>query len=80
MWIVPAHGLIPSRPSKIVQAGNIAIEGATIALLSKTKRQELEELVKKVEHCRLETHPAFFDFFVEAASSSPWSPCLAPTR
>jgi hypothetical protein len=51
-------GLVPSLDSKkIVQAGNTAIEGATIALLSKSKRQELEELVKKVEHCRLETHP-----------------------
>ena len=45
-----------------MQAGNTAIEGATIALLSKSKRQELEELVKKVEHCRLETHPNFFEF------------------
>jgi hypothetical protein len=25
----------------------------------------LEELVKRVEHCRLETHPSFFDYFVE---------------
>ncbi|HKF46646.1 MAG TPA: ASKHA domain-containing protein [Terracidiphilus sp.] len=59
-------GLVPGIDSaKIVQAGNIAIEGATIALLSKSKRQELESLVKKVEHCRLETHPNFFDFFVE---------------
>jgi uncharacterized 2Fe-2S/4Fe-4S cluster protein (DUF4445 family) len=59
-------GLIPRLDSeKIVQAGNVAIEGATIALLSQRKRQELEELVKKVEHCRLETHPSFFDFFVE---------------
>jgi len=48
-----------------VRAGNLAIEGATIALLSKTKRHELEELVKKVQHCRLETHPNFFDYFVE---------------
>jgi uncharacterized 2Fe-2S/4Fe-4S cluster protein (DUF4445 family) len=68
-------GLIPSLPpSRIVQAGNIAIEGATIALLSKTKRQELEELVKKVEHCRLETHPAFFDFFVEGCQFKPVEP------
>jgi uncharacterized 2Fe-2S/4Fe-4S cluster protein (DUF4445 family) len=59
-------GLIPNLPdSKIVQVGNAAIEGACIALLSKTKRRELEEIVKKVEHCRLETHPQFFDFFVE---------------
>lgn len=59
-------GLVPNLPShKIAQAGNTAIEGATIALLSRTKRQELEELVKQVQHCRLETHPGFFDFFVE---------------
>jgi uncharacterized 2Fe-2S/4Fe-4S cluster protein (DUF4445 family) len=59
-------GLIPDLPDeKIVQIGNAAIEGACMALLSKSKRQELEELVKRVEHCRLETHPQFFDFFVE---------------
>ena len=72
-------GLIPSLSgSKIVQAGNIAIEGATIALLSKTKRQELEELVKRVEHCRLETHPQFFDFFVEGCQFKPVEalPCI----
>jgi len=65
-------GLVPNLDSKkIVQAGNIAIEGATIALLSKTKRQELEDLVKRVQHCRLETHPSFFDFFVEGCQFKP---------
>jgi uncharacterized 2Fe-2S/4Fe-4S cluster protein (DUF4445 family) len=59
-------GLVPNLDEiKIVRAGNTAIEGATIALLSKKKRQEMEELVKRVEHCRLETHPNFFEFFVE---------------
>ena len=59
-------GLIPSIPkSRYVQAGNAAIEGATIALVSERKRQELEEIVRRVEHCRLETHPQFFDFFVD---------------
>src|SRR4051794_4132815 len=65
-------GLIPNLPEeKIVQVGNAAIEGACIALLSKTKRAELEELVKRVEHCRLETHPKFFDFFVEGCQFKP---------
>ena len=65
-------GLIPNLPdAKIVQVGNAAIEGACIALLSKTKRRELEELVKRVEHCRLETHPDFFDFFVEGCQFKP---------
>jgi uncharacterized 2Fe-2S/4Fe-4S cluster protein (DUF4445 family) len=68
-------GLVPSLDSaKIVQAGNTAIEGATIALLSKSKRQELEELVKRVQHCRLETHPSFFDFFVEGCQFKPVEP------
>jgi uncharacterized 2Fe-2S/4Fe-4S cluster protein (DUF4445 family) len=68
-------GLVPSlASSKIVQAGNTAIEGATIALLSKSKRQELEDLVRKVEHCRLETHPSFFEFFVEGCQFKPVEP------
>jgi uncharacterized 2Fe-2S/4Fe-4S cluster protein (DUF4445 family) len=65
-------GLIPDMPaSRVVQVGNAAIEGASIALLSKSKRQELEELVRRVEHCRLETHPRFFDFFVEGCQFKP---------
>ena len=56
-------GLVPNLdPAKIVRAGNTAIEGATIALLSRSKRRELEDLVKKVEHCRLETHPELLRF------------------
>ena len=59
-------GLIPDIPdSRIVQVGNAAIEGASIALLSRSRRRELEALVTRVEHCRLETHPSFFDYFVE---------------
>jgi uncharacterized 2Fe-2S/4Fe-4S cluster protein (DUF4445 family) len=65
-------GLIPNLPdSKIVQVGNAAIEGASIALLSVSKRQQLEALVTTVEHCRLETHPRFFDFFVEGCQFKP---------
>ena len=59
-------GLIPHIPrGRIVQVGNAAIEGATIALIADARRRELEELVLRVEHCRLETHPRFFDFFVD---------------
>ena len=65
-------GLIPSIPDeKIVQVGNAALEGATIALISREKRAELEGLVKRVEHCRLETHPGFFDFFVDGCQFRP---------
>jgi uncharacterized 2Fe-2S/4Fe-4S cluster protein (DUF4445 family) len=65
-------GLVPAiDPAKIVQVGNAAIEGATLALLSRGKRAELEETVKRVEHCRLETHPGFFDFFVDGCQFAP---------
>lgn len=68
-------GLVPRLdPSKVVQAGNTAIEGATIALLSKAKRRELEDLVRVVQHCRLETDPNFFDFFVEGCQFKPVEP------
>ena len=65
-------GLIPNiDAAKIVQIGNAAVEGACIALLSVTKRAELERLVRNVTHCRLETHPGFFDFFVEGCQFAP---------
>ncbi|HVV01175.1 MAG TPA: ASKHA domain-containing protein, partial [Verrucomicrobiae bacterium] len=65
-------GLIPNIPdSKILQIGNASIEGACIALLSRSRREELESLVRRVSHCRLETHPQFFDFFVEGCQFKP---------
>lgn len=65
-------GLIPNIDgSKIIQVGNASIEGACMALLSRAKRLELEKLVKKVVHCRLEAHPNFFDYFVEGCQFNP---------
>jgi uncharacterized 2Fe-2S/4Fe-4S cluster protein (DUF4445 family) len=65
-------GLIPNLPDeKIVQVGNAAIEGACLALLSVERRDALEALVRRVEHCRLETHPDFFEFFVEGCQFKP---------
>jgi len=66
-------GLIPNLPdAKIRQVGNASIEGACIALMSRAKRAELEELVKRVVHCRLEAHPHFFDCFVEGCQFNPF--------
>jgi uncharacterized 2Fe-2S/4Fe-4S cluster protein (DUF4445 family) len=65
-------GLIPDLPAeKILQVGNASVEGACIALLSRAKRAELETLVKRVTHCRLETHPGFFNYFVEGCQFGP---------
>lgn len=66
-------GLVPDLPrEKIQKIGNAALQGAAMALLSKTRRQQLEELVKRIEHVRLETHSQFFDFFVEGCQFEPF--------
>jgi uncharacterized 2Fe-2S/4Fe-4S cluster protein (DUF4445 family) len=65
-------GLIPNLPDeRIVPIGNAAIEGACIALQSVAARDVLEGMVKRVDHCRLETHPDFFEFFVEGCQFKP---------
>ena len=59
-------GLVPDLPrERIVKVGNAALEGASIALLSRRRRSELEAIVRRAELVRLEAHPRFFDFFVE---------------
>lgn len=74
-------GLIPNLPdARIVQVGNAALEGATIALVSRSRRREIEALVKTVEHCRLETHPDFFDFFVDGCQFRPMDGLPAEAR
>ena len=65
-------GLIPNiDDAKILQVGNASIEGACLALLSRGKRAELENMVRRVTHCRLETHPDFFHYFVEGCQFNP---------
>ena len=66
-------GLIPDLPTeKIVQIGNAAIEGACLALLSASRRRDLEERIKTIEHVELETDPHFFDHFVEGCQFQPY--------
>ena len=68
-------GLIPDLPdAKILQVGNAAIEGASVALLSSTRRSELESLVRSVEHVPLESDPDFFDTFSAACLLGPAEP------
>lgn len=65
-------GLIPDLPDeRIVQVGNAAIEGATLALLSVSRRRELEEVVRGIGHVELETDPEFFDHFVQGCQFIP---------
>jgi uncharacterized 2Fe-2S/4Fe-4S cluster protein (DUF4445 family) len=66
-------GLVPDLPrERIVKVGNAALEGAAVALLSRSRRAELETLVRRVEHVRLETHPHFFELFVEGCQFAPF--------
>ena len=74
-------GLIPDLDeAKILQVGNASIEGASLALLSRAKRAELENMVRQITHCRLETHPQFFHYFVEGCQFNPITSPGAPNR
>ncbi len=59
-------GLLPDIPrEKYKKIGNATIEGLTIALLSKSRRQKLESFVKEIPQVSLESDPNFFDYFVD---------------
>ena len=65
-------GLIPDLPDeKFIKLGNAAIEGATLALCSMSRRREMEALVREIEHVELETDARFFDWFVEGCLFRP---------
>ncbi len=58
-------------PEKIVKAGNAALEGATIMLVSGRMRRLAEEMASRVEHVELETTEDFFELFVEGCMFKP---------
>ncbi len=65
-------GLIPPvARANIRSIGNAAIEGAALALCSRTLRQRLESFVTTVEHIELETEESFFDAFVDGCQFKP---------
>ena len=73
-------GLIPDlEAAKILRVGNASIEGVCLALLSCAKRAELEKMAGRVTHCRLETHPDFFHYFVEGCQFNPITSPGAPS-
>ena len=63
--------LAPVPEDRIVKVGNAAVQGAREILLSRSRRKELESLVKNIEHIELETTPDFFEVFVEACQFKP---------
>ena len=65
-------GFIANFPTeRVSRAGNAALEGAIIMLLSRELRQRAESLVQRIEHIELETTPDFFDIFVEGCMFKP---------
>jgi uncharacterized 2Fe-2S/4Fe-4S cluster protein (DUF4445 family) len=68
-------GLIPDLPAdRLRQVGNASLEGAAIALRSLSRRRALEDVVPRIAHVRLETHPRFFDIFVDGCQFVPFGP------
>jgi uncharacterized 2Fe-2S/4Fe-4S cluster protein (DUF4445 family) len=70
--------LAPVPEDRIVKIGNASVQGAKEVLLSKRKRQSLENLVKRIEHVELETTGDFFEVFVEGCQFKPMPAILAP--
>ncbi len=65
-------GFVPDLPdSKLRQVGNAAVAGATIALLSASRRHRLEAFVRRAVHVELEADPGFFDHFVDGCQFQP---------
>jgi uncharacterized 2Fe-2S/4Fe-4S cluster protein (DUF4445 family) len=61
--------LVPNLPvERITYAGNAALMGAEIALLSEEDRLRAADLAHSIEHVGLATHPDFQDIFVDAMS------------
>jgi uncharacterized 2Fe-2S/4Fe-4S cluster protein (DUF4445 family) len=67
-------------PEKIVKAGNTALEGATMMLVSRRMRRRAEELAARVEHVELEVTEDFFDLFVEGCMFKPMPAALDAGR
>ena len=69
--IDPVHalvlGLVPDcDPSQVTSAGNAAGTGARIALLDRSARAEIEDVVRRVEKIETAVEPRFQEHFVNA--------------
>jgi uncharacterized 2Fe-2S/4Fe-4S cluster protein (DUF4445 family) len=63
--------LAPVPEERIVKVGNASVQGAKEVLLSRRKRESIEQLVRRIEHVELETAPDFFELFVEGCQFKP---------
>ncbi|MFH1043992.1 MAG: ASKHA domain-containing protein [Pseudomonadota bacterium] len=63
--------LAPVAQERIVKIGNASVQGAREILLSKSRRDSIQELFKHIAHIELETTPDFFELFVEGCQFKP---------
>jgi uncharacterized 2Fe-2S/4Fe-4S cluster protein (DUF4445 family) len=63
--------LAPVPPERVVRVGNAALAGAAALLLSGSRRTELDDLIRGIEHVELETEPDFFELFVDGCRFMP---------
>jgi uncharacterized 2Fe-2S/4Fe-4S cluster protein (DUF4445 family) len=63
--------LAPVRPERVERVGNSALRGASMLLLSRARREQLGDLIGRIEHVELETEPDFFDLFVDGCQFMP---------
>jgi uncharacterized 2Fe-2S/4Fe-4S cluster protein (DUF4445 family) len=57
--------LVPVRPDRVVRVGNASVRGAKALLLSRTRRDRIEQHIRRIEHVELEAERDFFDLFVD---------------
>ena len=63
--------LVDARPERMIRAGNASIAGARALLLSRGRRAELDDLVRRIEHVELESEADFFDLFTDGCLFEP---------
>lgn len=63
--------LAPIPAERVTKLGNASLRGARELLLSAPAREQLELLIRGVEHVELETTPDFFDLFVDGCQFKP---------
>ncbi len=62
-------GLFPDcDPEKVYAVGNAAGDGARIALLNRTKREEIARVARWVEHIQIPMNEAFQELYLQALS------------
>ncbi|MDM8008706.1 MAG: ASKHA domain-containing protein [Phycisphaerae bacterium] len=63
--------LLPVPDERVIRIGNASVEGAKGVLRSRSCRDRVETMVRRMEHVELEKEPDFFDLFAEMTLLQP---------